>query len=99
MVELSGDGIFQKFIFADSNQLIYPHVESFEILVDYINQILKDNFTRYYNDAILLDIYRKNIDDLPNTIQTTNICICQVPVGKKWHNVNSAGRPIKLKED
>lgn len=39
MVELSSDGIFQKFIFADSNQLIYPNVESFEILVDYINQI------------------------------------------------------------
>jgi hypothetical protein len=59
-----------------------------KLTIDYNFQSLKDEFKRYYNDIMLLEYYRKNLEDLDNIIEKSNICTSIKTIIKKINNVN-----------
>jgi len=61
-----------------------------KLTIDYNTQLLKDGFKRYYNDVLLLEYFRKNLEDLDNIIDKTNICTSIKCIIKKMSNMNVA---------
>jgi hypothetical protein len=77
-----------KYIFDNSIYSSFLNIND-KLTLENITQTLSDNFTRYYNDCSLLDIYRKNYYNLSDIFNNTNIVNCLKGIVEKLNNLNT----------